>query len=407
MKTLVTRAVVLVAIGSFGTGCASRVAQSSASALVAPSGGIDPRAGASPLPATVTGSAGNREARADHLLGSIAASVGVVQHFTDDAVKARDVVRVSCESDKLEQLWSIEADARARRSDVRAGALEDADDGSAYARLESLEARARALRDEAGQCVGEERELDSRVSDLKEQVFRTKARVAMLDETVLAGATTGLRGPVFAAPPVPPPSAPPPPPPASGTGTTSAGPDKEAHDPSMLIRTAEIALAVYEVDKNLDGVEKKAISLGGYLALRSDRQITVRVPRDKFDELVAQISTLGDVLHKNVAAEDVTDQYVDISMRLKNSTAVRDRLEKLLQTAQVRDAVEIHKELAKVTEEIERLEGKLKLLRDRIAYSTITVSFEKNQQQVVRSQALLPFPWMNTMGLGPLLRVPR
>jgi hypothetical protein len=175
----------------------------------------------------------------------------------------------------------------------------------------------------------------------------------------------------------------------------------------MLIRTAEIALAVYEVDKNLDAVEKKAISLGGYLALRSDRQITVRVPRDKFDELVAAIALMGDVLHKNVAAEDVTDQYVDLSMRLKNATAVRARLEKLLETAAVRDAVEIHKELGKVTEEIERLEGKLKLIRDRIAYSTVTVSFEKNQQQAVRSQALLPFPWMNTMGLSPLLRVPR
>jgi hypothetical protein len=175
----------------------------------------------------------------------------------------------------------------------------------------------------------------------------------------------------------------------------------------MLIRTAEISLAVYEVDKNLDAVEKKAISLGGYLALRSDRQITVRVPRDKFDELVSAIEGMGDVLHKNVAAEDVTDQFVDLSMRLKNAAAVRQRLEKLLETAQVRDAVEIHKELAKVTEEIERIEGKLKLLRDRIAYSTITVSFEKNQQQAVRSQALLPFTWMNTMGLSPLLRVPR
>jgi hypothetical protein len=154
-------------------------------------------------------------------------------------------------------------------------------------------------------------------------------------------------------------------------------------------------------------VEKSALELGGYLALRSDREITVRVPRDKFDELVSRVERMGDVLHKNIAAEDVTDQYVDIDMRLKNALAVRARLEKLLETAAVHDAVEIHRELAKVTEEIERYEGKLKLLRDRIAYSTITVSFEQTQTQQVRSQALLPFPWMNTMGLSPLLRVPR
>jgi len=63
--------------------------------------------------------------------------------------------------------------------------------------------------------------------------------------------------------------------------------------------------------------------------------------------------------------------------------------------------------VAKSTEEIERIEGKLKLLRDRIAWSTITVTFEKLQQQKVRQQALLPFPWMNVIGLSPLLSVPR
>jgi hypothetical protein len=109
-----------------------------------------------------------------------------------------------------------------------------------------------------------------------------------------------------------------------------------------------------------------------------------------------------------VAAEDVTDQYVDLELRLRNAQAVRARLEKLLETASVRDAVEIHKELARVTEEIERLEGKLKLLRDRIAFSTITVSFERTEPQRVRTQqALLPFPWMRMMGLAPLLQVSR
>jgi hypothetical protein len=164
-----------------------------------------------------------------------------------------------------------------------------------------------------------------------------------------------------------------------------------AHDTSMLIRTAEIALAVYEVEKNLSVVEANAKELGGYLALRSDREITVRVPKSNFDALVARIEKMGDVLHKNVAAEDVTDQYVDLDMRLKNALALRARLEKLLETATVRDAVEIHKELTKVTEDIERLQGKLKL----------------SQSQQVRSQALLPFSWMSTIGLSPLLQVPR
>lgn len=180
-----------------------------------------------------------------------------------------------------------------------------------------------------------------------------------------------------------------------------------AHDRSMLLRSAQLALAVFEVEKNVDAVEKIAGESGGYLALRSDRQITIRVPKTRFDDAIKKIERLGDVLHRNVSSEDVTDQYVDLELRLKNATAVRARLEKLLEHATVKDAVEIHRELAKVTDEIERLEGKLKLLEDRVAFSTITVTFERSQTQQVRAQALLPFPWMQTMGLEPLLRVNR
>src|SRR5262249_5445821 len=120
-----------------------------------------------------------------------------------------------------------------------------------------------------------------------------------------------------------------------------------------------------------------------------------------------RIEGIGDVLHRSVAAEDVTDQFVDLELRLKNAHAVRARLEKLLEGASVKDAVEIHKELAKITEEIERLEGKLKLLKDRIAFSTITVGFERTEPQRVRAQALLPFPWMRARALAPLLSVKR
>ncbi|HEY8079018.1 MAG TPA: DUF4349 domain-containing protein, partial [Labilithrix sp.] len=141
---------------------------------------------------------------------------------------------------------------------------------------------------------------------------------------------------------------------------------------------------------------------------RSDAQVSIRIPRERFDDALRRIEKLGDVLHRNVAAEDVTDQYVDIEMRLKNAYAVRARLEELLKQATVKDAIEIQKELAKTTEEIERLEGKIKLLRDRISFSTITITFERAQpQHAVQNRALLPFPWMNTMGLGPLLTVTR
>ena len=109
-------------------------------------------------------------------------------------------------------------------------------------------------------------------------------------------------------------------------------------------------------------------------------------------------------MHREVRAQDVTDEFMDLDTRLKNARAMRQRLQDLLAKAAVKEALEIEKELGRVTGEIETMEGKLKLLRDRIAFSTITVAFEARGAAAVRDMPLrLPFPWLSNLGLQRLL----
>ncbi len=356
----------------------------------------------------------NEEAHADRLVGSIAASVGAVVHKIDEAQAHHDSDALQCLRAKLAELRAKEAQARQARSLLRIAWI-DADDSdrAPYEALVALDASATSLRHEADVCGMDSDadgipDLDDRAPESVDGAGDTQVDVVKRGpEREVSWASTETKAKDATTPAASPSPPAPPPPPAAVGGQVGAARAGETHDASMLIHTAELSMAVYEVRKNVEAVERSAIDLGGYLALRTDREITVRVPRERFDELVKRVERMGDVLHKNVAAEDVTDQYVDLELRLKNAVAVRDRLEKLLAGATVRDAIEIQKELAKVTGEIERLEGKLKLLRDRIAYSTVTVSFEQAQSQKVKAQALLPFPWMGTMGLSPLLQVPR
>ena len=434
-----------------------------------------------------------RDIRADAVLGRISRGTGAIRGMLDRARVEKDVVKVNCLNDKLNQLDVFEHQAREHRAALRGAFFEaDANAEAPWIALVAIERRANEVRQQSFQCVGEEaafvgestmravsslpgvsagsggagdrpsrydarvREIEANANERKKNLKRAQTRAesdqdtnlgvrnvpppASTPTTVLSppvdaltsdslktvqvegpavgkvGGTSGLaaghRGslpgpalvtkpPVIGAPPGGQAPAPGP------SGNPPAPVARDSHDGSMLIRSAQLALAVFEVEKNVDAVEKIGSESGGYLALRGDRQITIRIPKDRFDEAVKRIEKLGDVLHRNVTAEDVTDQYVDVEMRLKNAKAVSQRLEKLLETATVKDAVEIHKELSKVTEEIERYEGKLKLLRDRISFSTITVTFEQTQSQQVRAQALLPFPWMRVMGLQPLLYVPR
>jgi hypothetical protein len=213
---------------------------------------------------------------------------------------------------------------------------------------------------------------------------------------------------VAAPPPPPPPSSP-----SSSPSAAKAAPATEEkptsgvpHSATMLIYTANLTMAVYQVTQGMDSVEAIGKDEGGYLSTRSDNAITIRVGRDHFRETLSRIEKLGDVLHRDIKAEDVTDEFVDLDARIRNAHAMRDRLMELLQKAPVKEAIEIQKELGKVTEEIERMEGRMKLLKDQIAFSTISVSFSPVADQTVHDTTLLaPFPWLEKLGLGPLLGV--
>jgi hypothetical protein len=207
--------------------------------------------------------------------------------------------------------------------------------------------------------------------------------------------------------------APPPPPPASKAPQAGGAPGQPAQSEAvaarapMLIYTAQVTMAVFEVNESLNKVEAIARDLGGFLARRDDRAITIRVPVARFDEALSRIEDAGDMLHRNVAVEDVTEEYLDLEIRLRNARAVRDRLEKLLEkAATVEESVLLEKELGRVAGEIERLEGRMKYLRDRAAFSTITVTFQpRPRESIDPSGARLPVSWLGELGLARLLNL--
>jgi hypothetical protein len=174
----------------------------------------------------------------------------------------------------------------------------------------------------------------------------------------------------------------------------------------LLIYTAELHLAVFEVQATQRAVLAIARELGGYLDHQDDTRVTIRVPARRFDDAVDRITRVGDVTHRNIQAQDVSEEYRDLGLRLRNAEVVRDRLEQLLARAdKVEDALKVQAELARVTAEIESIKGRLRFLDDRIAYSTVTVYFEPRPAEPLDQPAVyrLPFPWLDELGLPTLL----
>jgi predicted nucleic acid-binding Zn-ribbon protein len=174
----------------------------------------------------------------------------------------------------------------------------------------------------------------------------------------------------------------------------------------MLVYTAGITMIVVEVAASLAKLEALTRDLGGFLARRDNVSITLRVPVARFDEAVRRVEAMGEVVHRNVTVEDVTEEFTDLEVRLKNLRAIRARLEKLLEKAKsVEEAVLLERELGRVAGEIDRIEGRMKLLKDRAAYSTITVSLRERQREAIDRSPELPVDWLGQLGLGRLLQL--
>lgn len=235
------------------------------------------------------------------------------------------------------------------------------------------------------------------------------------EESEPASFGSSAAAPMPASPPPPPPpgnlmaSPAAPPPPSGGPGDAtkaSAGEVATARSP-LLIYTADITIAVFEVNASLGQVDALAREIGGFLARRTDTEITIRIPANRFDEAVKRIEKIGDMLHRNVVAEDVTEEFRDLDIRLRSARAVQERLTQLLAKAvKVEDSVLIERELDRVTGEIERIEGRLKFLKDRAAYSTITVTFQARPTETLgQGPFRVPGQWLQNLGLGRLLRL--
>jgi hypothetical protein len=211
--------------------------------------------------------------------------------------------------------------------------------------------------------------------------------------------------------------APPPMPPVAFAGNDEpaippapSDPDPPAQEPAtemarLLIYTAQLNLAIHQVTE----VQEQAIALveeaGGYAAYRDGYSVILRVPAGAFHSTLDALKGLGDVLAVQWQAEEVSDQFRDLEIRLRTAIEMRDRLAQLLAQAQtVADALAIEEQLQRLTLEIELYEGQLRSLSDRISFSTITVTFsELASSNVPTNEYRLPFYWLNSMGLERLL----
>lgn len=105
------------------------------------------------------------------------------------------------------------------------------------------------------------------------------------------------------------------------------------------------------------------------------RNIIVRLPNNYFDSFINEISKgVEHFDRKEISAQDVTEEFVDLEARLKAKRTLENRYLEILKKAnKISEILEIEKELSKIREEIEAKEGRLKYLESKVGMSTVSI----------------------------------
>lgn len=191
---------------------------------------------------------------------------------------------------------------------------------------------------------------------------------------------------------------------SSSTSTTSTSresaiPDENSSIDQKVIKTADYSMEVESVDTVASEIEKLTLQKQGFVSSSSVTEykttgksgaIVVRIPAQYFDSFRDEIKKLAKkVERESVTGTDITEEYTDLTSRLKNLRAEEEAyIGVLAKATTVEDILLVQKELSNVREEIEVIEGRIKYLDDKTDFSTLT--FYISEEEIIGPDEFKP-----------------
>ncbi|MGW3494465.1 DUF4349 domain-containing protein [Streptomyces sp. NPDC001020] len=171
---------------------------------------------------------------------------------------------------------------------------------------------------------------------------------------------------------------------AGGAKGRSGAPQVTAN---RIIRTASLTVQVKDVPKALGEARTTAENAGGFVGSESTShdteghertRLVLRVPSEKYDEVLTELQGAGKLVERTANAKDVTDQVVDVDSRIKSQRASVARVRELMDRAtKLSDVVALEGELSSREADLEALLAQQASLKDRTSLATITLSLSE------------------------------
>ncbi|PYL25154.1 MAG: hypothetical protein DMF37_05835 [Verrucomicrobia bacterium] len=179
---------------------------------------------------------------------------------------------------------------------------------------------------------------------------------------------------------------------ATGRPAAATAPGAMATANRKLIRNGEVELEIVSFDDAVQKITAVANEERGYIATTSSEkqangklkgEIVVKVLPENLDHFLQKVRGIGELKNQMLGTEDVTKAYFDTDARLKNARVMEQRLIDMLKTktGKVSDLLQVEKELGRVREEIEKMQGELKYWDSQVQFATVTISMSEKDME--------------------------
>ena len=180
---------------------------------------------------------------------------------------------------------------------------------------------------------------------------------------------------------------------SAANSTASSGADAvsdteiQSNSNRKLIKTVNMTAETREFDSLIANITDRIETLGGYAESMDisgnsydskgtrNAFIIARIPAEKLDFFVKEVSDASNITSKNESAEDVTLQYADVEAHKDSLKIEQKRLNELLEQADtLENIIELENRLTEVRYEIESYESRLRMMNNQVVYATVNLS---------------------------------
>ena len=174
-------------------------------------------------------------------------------------------------------------------------------------------------------------------------------------------------------------------PPQSAQPTTS--PTYDLDKGSKIMKDGNLSFEVNKLENTKNYIDTILKKYNGYYEQeqyyaygdRNTYALILRVPNDKFDKLIDDIeSDVGQLKQKNIMAKNISEEYVDLNIRLENSTAYLNQYRELLkQVYTTSEILEMQENIRRIESDIESKKGRIRYLDNRVQYSKVSIELSE------------------------------